>query len=354
MNHLYHKELSLSHLVSILMPAYNSSNFIKKSIESILGQTYDNWELIIVNDSSTDETLSICKLFSEKDNRIKIYSNESNMGLGITINRALSFSKGCFIARLDSDDIARPNWLNHHISFLISNPSFVAISGSRILIDSNGNILKRLNESINDICLRYNLYYGNPVIHPGIVFRKNVGLIYNNFQYLEDWDLWVRMINFGSICVHKSNLLFYRIHHNNSSSKYGGNSVNLIPVIREIRNNFKFDYNLSDNVLWCLYRNRKIEYFDYFVIVRAIVVIVLHFNKFLSMNTLISKEDRENLNFYFWDNVIHIIFSSDYKIRILKYTWKNNPISINEFFKKKYFYLFVKLLFSIFYKGEKY
>jgi glycosyltransferase involved in cell wall biosynthesis len=338
------------------MPAYNSGKYIKSSIESILQQTYDNWELIIVNDASTDETLSIIKLFSEKDSRIKIYSNESNMGLGFTTNRALSLSNGYYIARLDSDDLAQYNWLSQHITFLNSNPSFAAISGSRILIDSKGKIIKILNESINDLCLKYKLYYGNPVIHPGIVFRKNIGLIYNNFQYLEDWDLWVRMIKFGSICVHKNHLIFYRIHKNNTSSKYGGNSVNLIPIIREIRNNLKFndfDYKLSDQVIWCLYRNRKIEYFNNFVVYRAIVYIVIHFNKILLENTLISKEERNNLNFYFWDNVVHILLSSEKKIKILKYIWKFNPIPFSKLFTKTYIILFVKLLFYKIYRVER-
>ena len=330
------------------MPAYNSAKFIKSSIESILKQTYDNWELIIVDDASTDETLSIIKLYSENNSRIKVYSNQSNMGLGFTTNKALSLSNGFYIARLDSDDLAKSHWLSQHISFLNSNPSFAAISGSRILIDSKGKIINKLNESINDLCLRYKLYYGNPIIHPGIVFKKNIGLIYNSFKYLEDWDLWVRMIKFGSIFIHKNHLIFYRIHKNNTSSKYGGNSANLIPIVREIRNNLNLDdfgYKLSDQVLWCLYRNRKIEYFNNIVIYRAIVFLALHFNKFLLENTLISKEERINLNIYFWDNVIHILLSSEQKIKILKYTWKNNPIPFSKLFNKMYIKLFAKLVY---------
>lgn len=105
-------------LVSIIMPAYNAGNTIEKSIESVLNQTYLNWELIIVNDGSEDNTWKIMQDFAKKDDRIKVYSNDINLKVAKTRNVALKNSKGKYIAFLDSDDSWTENKLEKHISFM--------------------------------------------------------------------------------------------------------------------------------------------------------------------------------------------------------------------------------------------
>src|ERR1035437_771680 len=92
-------------LISVIMPVYNASEYLSKAIESILWQTHTNWELICVNDGSTDNSLSILKAFAKKDKRIKVFSNKTKRGIGYSLNKALKVTKGKFIARMDADDI---------------------------------------------------------------------------------------------------------------------------------------------------------------------------------------------------------------------------------------------------------
>ena len=109
----------MSELVSIIMPSYNTAEFIGLSIESVLSQTYTNWELIIVDDCSTDDTEKIVNTF--KDNRIKFSRNKKNLGAALTRNKALREAKGIWIAFLDSDDIWLPKKLEHQIAFMKKN-----------------------------------------------------------------------------------------------------------------------------------------------------------------------------------------------------------------------------------------
>lgn len=107
--------------VSIIMPSYNSSDYIKQSIESVLAQDYQNWELLITDDCSIDNTLSVIRKFEENDERIKVFENKINSGSGVSRNYSISMAKGKYIAFLDSDDLWRPNKLTKQIDFMESN-----------------------------------------------------------------------------------------------------------------------------------------------------------------------------------------------------------------------------------------
>lgn len=108
-------------LVSIITPVYNSSKYIDQCIESVLSQTYSNWEMIVVNDKSTDNSRAIIEEYVRKDPRIKLFNNEKNMGVAATRNKALEVSKGRFVAFLDSDDFWAPRKLERQIDFMINN-----------------------------------------------------------------------------------------------------------------------------------------------------------------------------------------------------------------------------------------
>lgn len=108
----------LEPLVSIVMPAYNASKFISESIESVLKQTYKNWELIIVNDCSKDNTEEIIKFYSNNDSRIKYYNQKTNLGISEARNKAIIEAKGEYIAFLDSDDLWKKRKLEEQIKFM--------------------------------------------------------------------------------------------------------------------------------------------------------------------------------------------------------------------------------------------
>lgn len=123
-------------LVSVNMPCYNCSKYIKQSIDSILNQTYTNFELIIIDDGSTDNSVEVIKEFSDK--RIKLFENITNQGIVYSRNRAVENSKGKYIAILDSDDIAYPTRIEKQLNFMESNPDFAMTGTWFDIIDENG------------------------------------------------------------------------------------------------------------------------------------------------------------------------------------------------------------------------
>jgi len=127
--------------VSVIMPAYNAEKYIGEAIESILNQTYKDFELIIVNDASTDSTGSIIKTYAEKDERIVVLENEQNLNIAGSLNRAISAAKGEFLARMDADDIALPERLEIQSKAMQENPKVAVVGNDINLIDENGSVI---------------------------------------------------------------------------------------------------------------------------------------------------------------------------------------------------------------------
>lgn len=126
-------------LVSIIMPTYNSSNYIHDSIESVISQSYKNWELIITDDFSTDSTCDIIQRYCDKDNRIKLYRLNKNQGAGVARNNSIRYASGKYMAFLDSDDLWLPYKLERQLSFMIANNYIVSYTSS-LTCDENGNV----------------------------------------------------------------------------------------------------------------------------------------------------------------------------------------------------------------------
>ena len=132
-------------LVSIITPTYNSEKFINETIGSVLKQTYKNWELILIDDASTDDTLRIIKSYIKNNFNISLICNSSNQGAGVSRNKGILEAKGDFIAFLDADDTWKPNKLKTQIKFMIENNVDVCYS-SYDLIDEDGI---KLNKRVN-------------------------------------------------------------------------------------------------------------------------------------------------------------------------------------------------------------
>ena len=134
-------------LVSIITPVYNSQDYLEETILSVLNQTYSNWELLLINDCSTDNSYEIIKKYLEKDKRIKYLKNDKNSGPAITRNRGIKEAKGEYIAFLDSDDLWYENKLERQINFMQTN-NIVISHGDYEMIDENGKYLKSVNTKI--------------------------------------------------------------------------------------------------------------------------------------------------------------------------------------------------------------
>jgi len=188
--------------VSVVMPVYNSERYIGESIDSILNQTYDDFEFIIIDDSSTDSTKNIVEEYMSRDDRIKLINLE-NKGLVASLNEGVKHAKGEFIARMDSDDISFPNRLERQISYLQNNQDIVALGVWTLVIDEDGRPIQRwkLNKSHNEIVSRLLSGKGGQLIHPSIMLRRKalvkVGGYDERYKVSEDFDLYVRLSEIG-------------------------------------------------------------------------------------------------------------------------------------------------------------
>ena len=158
-------------LVSVNMIAFNASKYIAESIESVICQIYTNWELIIVDDGSTDNTMSIANAFAEKDSRIKVFANGQNEGIVYSRNRAVHYSQGKYIAVLDSDDLALPERLVKQVAFLDQNVEYGAIGSAFYFIDGNGVEIGKGELNAKPEYFRSLLLFNNYFLHSSVMMR---------------------------------------------------------------------------------------------------------------------------------------------------------------------------------------
>ena len=204
------------------MPVYNAGEFLVDAMESILNQTYKNFEFIIVDDASTDNSYEILKRYAKLDKRIKIYRSKRNLKQALTTNKAIDFAKGDFIARMDADDISHPQRLEKQMQYLLKHKKTVAVGGQCILVDREGNAIgeKRFPTNFKDI---YNyIYHFIPVQQPTLMIAKN--RLPSDFTYydhnmspVEDVEFLFKLFKHGKVENLSEYILFYRIHNANSS-----------------------------------------------------------------------------------------------------------------------------------------
>lgn len=211
-------------LVSVLLCTYNDEKYIAETINSILRQTYTNFEFIIVNDGSSDKTESVIKSFS--DSRIKLY-NKANTGLIDSLNYGISKCHGIYIARIDGDDVALPNRIMTQVNFMISHPH-IDVSGSNVIyVNNKGKKIGRSYLPNLDEDIKMYSFFSSPMIHPSVIIKTEVLTRYNySYDYFvaEDYELWLRLLNTGyKIYNLKQPQIKYRIHGQNISFTKMGN-----------------------------------------------------------------------------------------------------------------------------------
>jgi glycosyltransferase involved in cell wall biosynthesis len=186
-------------LVSVIMPVYNAEGFIADSIRSILDQTYENWEFIIINDCSSDTSTQIIERFLDDDPRIKLIHNKENLGPAKASNIGLKHIKGEFIARLDADDVSVPSRLDRQVRFLNFHPDISLIGSGAYLIDNYGHKMHKINVISRDRIIRKLMTHVNLFIHSSIMARTSViedmGGYREKFRYSYDYDLFLRLAN---------------------------------------------------------------------------------------------------------------------------------------------------------------
>ena len=226
--------------ISVVMSVYNGEKYLKEAIDSILSQTFKDFEFIVIDDGSTDGSLDILRNFEKGDSRVKIVTRE-NKGLVASLNECVALAKGEYVARMDADDISLPERFEKQIHFIKEND--LSVCGSWAMgIDGNGNTVSKLDyapslKKIKSYCLIH-----NPFIHSSVMFRKDIfekaGGYRIFFKHIEDYELWTRIVFKYKTDNLQHELLKYRIHSdqitkkNNLLMRAGGLVVRILAVYR--------------------------------------------------------------------------------------------------------------------------
>lgn len=203
------------------MPVFNGEKYLKEAIESILNQTFSDFEFLILNDGSTDRTEEI--ILSFDDQRIRYINNETNLGVHKTLNKALALSKGKYIARMDADDASLPNRFQRQTEFMEKNPD-VTLCGARIKV-INGEKTSIWKYPLDSHEIKACMIFKSAFAHPVVMIRKDFlekeGLFYNeSVLYAEDYELWSHLVLKSKTANLSEILLNYRSHDTQIGSKH--------------------------------------------------------------------------------------------------------------------------------------
>lgn len=204
--------------ITVLLPVYNCELYIKEAVDSILCQTFDDFELLIIDDASTDKTIHIIKTYS--DERIKLIEKTINKGLTDSLNLGIQLAQGKYIARMDGDDVSVKIRFEKQVAFLELNPDVVLCGSNFTIVGTEDRII--VPENNEDI--RLALLKKNCIAHPSVMIRKQTlidfSLLYDETKEpAEDYDLWVRLMTKGKLHNLQQELLKYRIHNAQVSQK---------------------------------------------------------------------------------------------------------------------------------------
>lgn len=227
-------------IISVVMPVYNGEKYLREAIDSILNQTYNNFEFIILNDGSTDKTEEI--ILSYDDTRIVYVKNEENLQIVKTLNKGVSLAKGKYIARMDADDVSQPDRFKKQIQFMEHNPD-VGVCGTWVKtfgdIETNWDYPTEYKE------LYISLMFYTPIAHSTVFIRKDILKKYSykqSYNKAEDYKIWVDISKKIKIVNIPFYLLRYRLH---SSQTGVVNNQHQMNITNKIRKEVLFDFGLS-------------------------------------------------------------------------------------------------------------
>jgi glycosyltransferase involved in cell wall biosynthesis len=211
--------------VSIILPVYNGERFIEKAILSVLTQTYTQWELLIIDDGSTDATAEIARKYAAQDLRILYVKNEKNLGIQKTLNKGISVARGKYIARIDADDAwidARK--LEAQVSFLQSRPEYILV-GTGIVVSKGDKELYRFVPPETDAQIRKNILFKNCFTHSSVLFLKQAVIDAGGYsesaetKHVEDYDLWLKLGTIGKLANLPVYAVSFMVHEDSITAR---------------------------------------------------------------------------------------------------------------------------------------
>ncbi|HRK34140.1 MAG TPA: glycosyltransferase [Candidatus Hydrogenedentes bacterium] len=203
--------------ISVITPVYNNASYLPEALDSILGQTFSDFEFILVNDGSTDNSLEVLETYARRDPRIRISSRE-NRGYISALNEGLAMARSEFIARMDADDVALPGRFEKQMNYMNAHPECVVVGGRVLLIDSDGMPLREMctETEHEEIDAAHLAGRGGTIVHPAMLARRAaidaIGQYSNAYPWAEDLDFFLRLAEVGKVANVPDIILRYRQH----------------------------------------------------------------------------------------------------------------------------------------------
>jgi glycosyltransferase involved in cell wall biosynthesis len=218
-------------LVSVLMPVYNCEKFLHEAVESILDQTLADFELITIDDGSTDGSRAILEEYRHRDKRMVFSALPKNEGVAVASNQGLKMARGKYIARMDADDISLPHRFEKQVAFLEMHSEIDIIGSAISLVDDRGHKIGLISVPLDDLAIRWKGCFSTPLMHPTIMFRRSIIVEHDLIYYggpsekSDDVDFLLRFLEYGKAANFAEPLYVYRIRPGSISSQYRTNVV---------------------------------------------------------------------------------------------------------------------------------
>lgn len=271
------------------MATYNGEKFLRKQLESILNQTYDYFELIICDDNSIDNTKNILKEYAKKDNRIKLFFNEKNLGVNKNFEKCIKLAKGDYISIADQDDI----WISNKLKILLENiQDNILIYHDDFLIDGSGNIVSDLYFKYSDrkVFSLKSLFLENWISGHSMLFDsklKNYLFPFPGEKYIRYYDHWIALVayRYGKVKFLNKSLVYWRQHTNNhSGNRLYKQNININSNIRVLKYKWRLNRIRQYCFLKVLYKDTI--YYDY---LNELIKYEINDNKLFSLKFFIKK-----------------------------------------------------------------
>lgn len=255
-------------LVSIAIPFYNDERYLSYSIQSVINQTYHNWELFLINDGSTDKSLSIARSFEVVDDRITVVSDGLNKGLAHRLNETIGMAKSDYYLRMDADDIMFPDRVQKQIAFLEEHPEIDVSGTSAVIIDENNEILFGMKGPMTAPQKRSDVINGNIFIHPSVAghtawFREHP--YDDSKRRSQDFFLWLSSVDDSKFGIFDEPLLFYRVMDNDLWGKFKRDNRTMFRYFKSQIN----AHNIKEPLIQCIKQEIRLPLFYCFYHVKG-------------------------------------------------------------------------------------
>lgn len=239
--------------ISVLMTAYNAEDYIGLAIQSILDQTYRNFEFIIIEDCSKDSTWEIIEGYAKKDTRINAIKNQKNMKAGGSSNKGLKLCKGKYVLRMDADDWSYADRIEKQINFMEKNPDVVVSGGSLVVCDQELKPIGVRHYKLSDNNIREEALRLNPIPHPASIWRreaiKKTNLYPTDRGMSEDYQLTLEISQFGKLGNLDDNLIKFRVHSKSiSNSKMAFQQKVTLLISKKAEKEYGYKATVKDNI----------------------------------------------------------------------------------------------------------